>query len=81
MTPEETYKTIEANIWRQEQEHKQLTWQVWHIAALSRVKKMPPLSALIKAPPAKKLDEDEKRERQKEFEELTKKYGRNNNTR
>lgn len=67
---------IEANIWQQEQAQKLRAWEVWHIAALTRVKRMPPLSALTKAPEGRTLSPDEKRERQKEFEELTEKHGK-----
>ena len=76
MTPAETFMAIEAHIWQQEQEQKLRAWEVWHIAALTRVKRMPPLSALTKAPEGKKLSPDEKQERQKEFEELTERYGK-----
>lgn len=76
MTPAETFMAIEAYMDRQEYEQKLRAWEVWHIAALTRAKRMPPLSALTKAPEGKKLTPDEKQERQKEFEELTEKYGK-----
>ena len=76
MTPAETYMTIEAHIWKQEQDQKLRAWEVWHIAALTRAKRMPPLSALTKAPDGKQLSPDEKLERQREFEDLTNKYGK-----
>ncbi len=77
-TPAEIYVAIDAYGWGLEQKQKQLAWAVWHIAALTRAKKMPPLSSLVKPAPAKKLTEEEKLKRQKEFEEMVEKNGRNN---
>ena len=46
-------------------------WAVWHVAALSRVKRLPALSRLIQAPEAKPLSEEEAVERRSEFEEMS----------
>lgn len=71
MTPRETMQTIEAATWRLEQEQRERAWLAWHVAALSRAKKLPPLGRLLKSPEAKDLSGDELERRQEEFESMT----------
>lgn len=66
--------TIEAEQWRLEAEQRNMAWAVWHIAALTRAKKMPALQALIRQPDAKPLSEDEAHERRAEFRKLKEKW-------
>ena len=74
-TPAEIYASIEAYTWGLEQQQQQLAWGVWHIAALTRAKKLPPLSALMKPKDAQPLTDDEKAVREQEFREMVEKYG------
>lgn len=63
---------MDAAEWKLEEEQRMRAWAVWHIAALSRVKKLPDINALIKQPKAKPLTEEEAREKQAEFERMKK---------
>ena len=47
MTPNETLATIEARAWQAEQERQRDLWLAWHIAALSRAKRLPSLKRLL----------------------------------
>lgn len=47
MTPRETAQVIEAAWWRWDRERERLAWQSWQIAALSRAKRLPPLSQVV----------------------------------
>lgn len=71
LTPAEATMAIEAAIWQAEQEHRMRAWAVWHVAALSRVKKLPALSRLIQSPEAKPLSEEAAVDRRSEFEEMS----------
>jgi hypothetical protein len=65
---------MDAAEWRLEEEQRKRAWAVWHIAALSRVKKMPGLDALIKQPKAKRLTEEEASEKQADFDRMKERW-------
>ena len=73
MTPCETYATIEAVSWQLEREHRRDAWLAWHIAALSRAKRMPPLQRLIGAGKAQALEGEELERRRAEHREIMQK--------
>lgn len=70
MTPRETVQTIEAANWRMDQDQRARTWLAWHVAALSRAKRLPLLSRLVNPPKAKALRPDEAEARRREFAEM-----------
>lgn len=54
-----------------EREQQQLAWLAWHIAALSRQKRLPSLRRMLHpVRPARRLSEEEARERRAEFADL-----------
>lgn len=68
MTPRETLIAMEAAVWRAEQAQAGQMAQAWHMAALTRQKRMPGLATLLarlKPSKAKKTPIDERR---REFE-------------
>jgi len=69
MTPRETFATIDAANWRADVQRHRDIWFAWHIAALSRAKRMPPLQRLLGGGQAKALAgkalEKRRREHQK----------------
>ncbi len=74
MTPVEVYMAIEASVWRMEREQRMTAWAVWHIAALTRARKMPALQALLKQPAAKALTPEEAEEKRAEFETMRQRW-------
>lgn len=60
--------------WRWQQDQKRDAWLAWHIAALSRGKKLPSLARVMPKPPARTLKGAELRERQAEFAELSQRH-------
>jgi len=72
LTPRETLLSIEAAIWRDDQRQKRDISQAWLVAALSRRKRLPPLSVLFTSKAAKKLGGAELQQRRQEFSEMTK---------
>lgn len=72
LTPFETLLVIEANIWRDEHDQKMLLKHAWDIAALSRSKRLPKLSLLLKSKPVKRLKGQELIMRRSEFQDMTK---------
>jgi len=73
LTPRETYTVIEAANWRLEREHRRDAWLAWHVAALSRAKRMPPLQRLIAPGKAKALEGAELERRRTEHREIMQK--------
>ena len=73
LTPRETYATIEASSWRLEREHRRDAWLAWHIAALSRAKRLPPLQRLIAPGKARTLVGEELERRRTEHREIMQK--------
>jgi len=73
LTPRETYAVIEASSCRLEREHRRDAWLAWHIAALSRAKRLPPLQRLIAPGKAKALKGEELERRRAEHREIVQK--------
>jgi hypothetical protein len=73
MTPRETAAVIEAAAWRFDQEQRGRAWLAWHVAVLSRMKKIPPLQKLLANPKAKALSGEELEKRRQEFGEMKEK--------
>lgn len=76
MTPRETMAVIRAAAWQLEQEQRGRAWLAWHIAVLSRAKKVPPLQALLSSPNGKRLEGAELEKRRNEFAEMKEKVKR-----
>ena len=53
LTPAETMGVLRAWAWREERAQERLAWQVWHIAALQRTKRLPALARLLRRKPKK----------------------------
>lgn len=70
LTPRETLATIEAFQWRQEQAHRRDAWLAWHVAALSRAKRLPGLRALLRPAKARGLEGEELERRRRERDEM-----------
>lgn len=47
MTPRQLERAIRARVTQADREHNKLAWLAWHVAALSRAKKLPKLEALF----------------------------------
>lgn len=73
LTPRETYAVIEASSCRLEREHRRDAWLAWHIAALSRAKRLPPLQRLIAPGKARALKGEELERRRAEHREIVQK--------
>ena len=73
LTPRETYMVLEAATWRLEREHRRDAWLAWHIAALSRAKRLPPLQRLIAPGKARALQGEELERRRSEHREIMQK--------
>ncbi len=67
LTPVETVMSIEAAVWRANHEQRARAWLAWHVAALSRARKLPPLRRLLREP-RRALSEHELAERDREHE-------------
>lgn len=76
LTPRETFQAIEAAAWRMEQAQRGRAWLAWHVAALVRSKKLPPLARLFGLPEAKPLSGDELENRRREFAQMKASYDR-----
>lgn len=70
MTPVETMAVLDAAAWRMEREQRMQGWLAWHVAALSRAKRLPPLRRLLRVSDGKSLDGEDLEERRSEFKEL-----------
>jgi hypothetical protein len=66
----ETWQTIEAFVWRENNRQKREVAMSWRTAALSRQKRLPPLARLLMDTEAKPLTADEKEKRHNEFEQM-----------
>jgi len=73
LTPRETYMVLEAATWRLEREHRRDAWLAWHIAALSRAKRLPALQRLIAPGKARALEGEELERRRAEHREIVQK--------
>ena len=75
MTPREVNATIEAYVWRAQQEYKSQTAQAWHTAMMTRAKRIPPLNQILSERKTKPMTEAEIAKRHNEFESMTKRMG------
>ena len=73
LTPRETYAVIKAANWRLEREHRRDAWLAWHIAALSRAKRLPTLQRLIAPGKSRALEGEELERRRAEHREIVQK--------
>jgi len=71
LTPRETFAVIDAALWREERQQRRDVALAWHVAALSRTKRLPSLKQLLNTKPAKPLKGKELERRRKEFREAT----------
>ena len=71
-TLQEIYATIQAFTWNVERQNKSDAWLAWHIAALSRAKRLPPLKRFLKGKPgeSKRLEGKELDQRRLEHQEI-----------
>jgi len=76
LTPRETALVFEAATWRYEREHHQRAWLAWHMAALSRAKRLPSLKRFMGIPASKRLSKDEAKRRAQEHAEMVERMGR-----
>lgn len=74
LTPRETYAYLTACQWRQEREQQQALWHAWHVAYLSRVKRLPSLKRLLNPPQAKVLRGEELEQRRRERDEMVTRF-------
>ena len=70
MTPRETNAAIEAFAWRVEREHRRDAWLAWHVAALSRARRLPPLRRLLGGGETRELKGEELMRRRRERDEM-----------
>lgn len=70
MTPREVGAAIEAFAWRMEREHRRDAWLAWHVAALSRAKRLPPLRRLLGGGETRALEGEELERRRRERDEM-----------
>jgi hypothetical protein len=61
---------FDAWTWRQEREQERAAWLAWHVAALSRTKRLPSLRQMVRPGRTKVLSADEAARRRAEHEEL-----------
>lgn len=75
LTPKELGIHFEADLWRQTQQAQQAVSLAWYVAALSRVKKLPPLRQLLQGQEARPLRGEELKRRRAEHEDIVKRMG------
>jgi hypothetical protein len=61
---------VEAANWRDYQRHRRDTWLAWHIAALSRARRLPTLQRMLGSNKAKPLHGDKLERRRREHREI-----------
>jgi hypothetical protein len=69
MTPKETALAFAGAAWRQEQARENNAWLAWHMAALGRVKRLPPLRRFIH-PVKGEVTPEELDKKKREFEAM-----------
>lgn len=72
MTPRELAASFEAAGWRRERDRERDTWLAWHVAALTRAKRMPELAEMLNPGRTRRLSREEYRRRKAEQAELVK---------
>ena len=75
LTPKELRLYFEADAWRQTQQLRRDATLAWHVAALSRMKRLPPLRQMLPAGEAKPLRGEELKRRRAEHEDIVKRLG------
>ena len=70
MTPRETLRAMDAEIWRAEREARRDITLAWHIAALNRTRRLPSLRQLLHKGETKTLTGEERERRRREHEEM-----------
>lgn len=70
LTPRETLAAIEAAAWRTEQAQRQDAWLAWHIAALSRARRLPRLARIVRPADAEPLKGEALECRREERDEM-----------
>lgn len=70
LTPRETVMACQAAMWRMEQAQEQALSLAWHMAALTRAKRIPPLARLLARLRRASEPEPPIEDRRAEFEEL-----------
>ena len=78
MTPRETIAALDAAAWRIRQEQMRMLSLAWHMAALMRTRKMPPLARLLGHLQKPRKNEPIEKRRE-EFEELRARMNRGRN--
>lgn len=74
LTPAETIAFISGRIEAESMRQRSLVQAAWLVAKLSRVKRIPSLTALLSHKPARKLTGGELQARRAEFAELTERF-------
>ena len=75
LTPKELRLCFEADQWRQTQQVQRDAWLAWHIAALSRTKRLPPLRQMLLPMEAKPLRGAELERRREEHKKIVERLG------
>ena len=70
MTPREVAMAAQAANRRARSEHRRDAWLAWHVGALARVKRLPPLKQLMGEMQTKALTPEEAERRKREHEEM-----------
>lgn len=70
LTPKELLAAVEAANWRHAQDQRRDVRMAWHVAALSRAKRLPSLQKLLKPGKARALHGEELERRRAERDEL-----------
>ena len=73
LTPRETAQVLRSATWRWQHEYDRDTRLAWHMAALQRSKRLPPLRTLLSTFKTHKLKGEELAKRKAEHEELKRK--------
>lgn len=76
LTPRETALTFEAAAKRMERERQRDAWLAWHVAALVRAKRFPPLKRVLGLDKARPLEGEELERRRREHQEIVERMTR-----
>lgn len=81
LTPKETRMEFKARKKKIKREQDQAAWLAWHIAALSRAKRVPSFSKMVPPPKAKRLTPEEQAARQAEHDDMARRMARSSSRR
>lgn len=70
LTPREVYQVVQAAQWRAERAHRRDGWLAWHVAALTRARRLPELQQMFMSREARPLHGEELERRRREHEEM-----------